>query len=468
MKSSELTRTIPFIIGMILMAMPVEIFAQQLGEVKNLSLTIYNNNQALVNETRMLDAQKGVFTVGLDNISTQVDPSSMVIRFPGEVIKQDYKQQHTTMQDVLKSYIGHQIRFVNATGQVRGGELVALDGDHAIIHSPNEGGYIVISHVWDHTFILDNLLARPSDTNSITWTLKDSKGGNQPFHLTYQTGGLSWNVHYNLILREDQKADLKGWANIENQTGNDFTNTDISLLAGNINQNVNIRPLRIDSYMKVGESARAANDAAPQERSFSDYHLYELPGKQSISAHSKQMVPLVDGNDVSVKKEYVYQPGEYYSAPGRVNSKAVMIRYTVINTEKNHLGKPLPAGDVSIYKKDNGYLVLLGKDSINHTAVDDSITVTQGEAFDVKGSDKVTDIRHISPKVTERDISVALSNHKKSDITVSVIQHLSNRDQIIKSNYPYKKRSAYIFEFRIPVKSKKTNRLEYSVRETNP
>ncbi|HKI45835.1 MAG TPA: DUF4139 domain-containing protein [Balneolales bacterium] len=467
MKSSELTRTIPFFIGMILMVMPVEIFAQQLGEVKNLSLTIYNNNQALVNETRTLDAQKGVFTAGLDNISTQVDPSSVVVRFPGEIIKQNYKQQHTTMQDVLKSYIGHQIRFVNATGHVRGGELVALDGDHAIIHSPNEGGYIVISHVWDHTFILDNLLTRPSDTNSITWTLKDSKGGNQPFHLTYQAGGLNWNARYNLILQDDQKADLKGWANIENQTGNDFTNADITLLAGNINQNTNIRPLRINSYMKVGESARSANDAAPQERSFADYHLYELPGKQSISAHSKQMVPLVDGSNISVKKEYVYQPG-YYSPPGRINSNAVLIRYTVINTKKNHLGKPLPAGNVSVYKQDDGQLVLLGKDNINHTAVNDSITVTQGEAFDVKGSDKVTDVRHISPKVTERDVSVELSNQKKSDITVTVIQHLSDRDQIIKSNYPYKKRSAYIVEFRIPVKSQKTNSLEYSVRQTIP
>ena len=464
MKSSELTRMIPLFIGMILMVIPVEIFAQQLSEVKDLSLTIYNNNQALVNETRMLEAQKGTFTAGLDNISSQVDPSSVVIRFPGEVIKQNYKQQHTTIQDVLKSYIGHQIRFVNETGQVRGGELIALNGNQAIIHASNDGGYIVISHVWDHTFILDKLRARPSDTNSLTWTLKDSKGGNQPFHLTYQTGGINWNAHYNLILKDDQKADLKGWAYIENQTGIDFTDAHITLLAGNINQNVNVRPI---PYMKAAESVRAANDAMPQERSFSDYHLYELPGKQSITAHSKQMVPLVDGNDITVQKEYVYQPG-YFSLPGRVNSDAVLIRYTVINTKKNHLGKPLPAGDVSIYKQDNGRLVLLGKDSIDHTAVDDSITVTQGEAFDVKGSDKVTDVRHTSPKVTERDVAIALSNQKKSDITVTVIQHLSDRDQIIKSNYPYKKRSAYIFEFHIPVKSQNTNRLEYTVRQTNP
>lgn len=467
MKKSALIRQIPLFICMIFMALPAGLLAQQLGGIKELSLTIYNNNQALVSENQSIDAQKGIFTVRRDNLSPRIDPSSVVIQFPGEVIKQDYMQKHTTMQDLLKSYIGHRIRFINVTGEVRGGELVALDGDHAIINSPDEGGYIVISHVLDHTFILDNLTIKPGKSSSIKWTLNDSKGGNQPFNLTYQTSGISWSARYNLILQGDQKADLKGWANIENQTEDDFTDANITLVAGNINHNVNIRPLNLDSYMQVSESARMAKNAAPQERSFSDYHLYELPGEQSIAAHSKQMVPIVDGNDISVKKEYVYEPG-YYGPRGRINSHAVLVRYTLINTKGNNLGKPLPAGVVSIYKKDTDQLVLLGKDSINHTAVDDSITVTQGEAFDVKGTDKVTDIRHISPKVTERDVAVELSNQKKSGITVTVIQHLSDRDRIIKSNYPYKKRSAYVYEFSVPVKSQNTNHLEYTVRETNP
>ncbi len=464
MKSSgTLCRNILFGICLMLIALPVQLVAQQLSESKNLSLTIYNNNQALINEQRTFDGQKGIFTVKLDDISNQIDPSSMVVRFPGQVIKQEYRRQRTTMMDVLKSYIGHQIRFVNETGHVRSGELIALQGDQAILHSPDEGGYIIISHLWDHTFILDNLLAKPSDSNSVTWTLKGDKKGKQPFDLTYQTGGFNWSARYNLILENDQKADLKGSADIENQTDKNFTDASITLVAGNVHQANNPRP-RMQGASEAAMSF-AAKDAV-QQRAFSDYHLYDLQGKQTIVSHSEQLVPLVEGDGISVKKEYNYQPG-YYTPMGSANNNAVTVSYTIVNANKNHLGKPLPAGVVSIFRQDGNNLVLLGKDNIDHTAVNDSITVTQGEAFDVNGSDKVIDIRRISQKVTERDIEVALSNQKDSEITVTVVQRLNDNDQIIKSTYSYRKRSAYVYEFSIPVKSHKTAKLEYSVRATN-
>lgn len=460
--SVKLYRNI-LLLCLILTILPAEIFAQQLNAIQKLSMTIYNNNNALITEKRTLDAQKGSFNIQLDDISSQLNPSSVVIQFPGDVIRQNYQKKHATMLDVLKSYIGHQIRFVNVTGQVRGGTLVALDGDHAIIHSPDEGGYVVISHVWDHVFILDNLRMKPSNTNSITWTLRDSKGGAQPFDLTYQTGGINWSAHYNMILQNNHKADIKGWADIENQTGTDYTGADVTLVAGNTHQANSPQP-RLEG---VAMKSTASYDVVTKQRSFSDYHIYDLQGEQTISAHSKQMVPLIDGKDIDVKKEYIYQP-QYFSPIDRVNNSAVMVRYTMVNTEKNHLGKPLAAGVVSLYKMDNGKLVLLGEDNIDHTAVNDSITVTQGEAFDVKGSDKVTDIRHLSQKVAERDIDVGLSNQKDSGVVVTVIQHLSDRDRIIKSNYSYKKRSAYVYEFRVPVKAHGTSHLTYSVRQTNP
>ena len=463
MKSSgTLYRNFLFCICLMLIALPVQLMAQQLSEPRDLSLTIYNNNQSVVNEQRTLDGKEGIFTVQLNDISNLIDPSSMVIRFPGQVMKQEYRRQQTTMRDVLKSYIGHQIRFVNETGHVRSGELIALQGDQAIIHSPNEGGYIIISHLWDHTFIFDNLLAKPSDSNSVTWTLKGDKKGKQPFNFTYQTGGLSWDARYNLILQSDQKADLTGSADIKNQTDKNYTDASITLVAGNVHQANNPQPRMQEAVV----AAYAAKDAV-QQRAFSDYHLYDLQGKQTIASHSDQLVPLVEGDGVGVGKKYIYRSGGYYAPLGSVNSHAVTVSYTIVNTKKNHLGKPLPAGVVSIYKQDGNNLVLLGKDNIDHTAANDSISVTQGEAFDVNGSDKVTDIRQISQKVTERDVEVELSNQKDSDITVKVIQRLNANDQIFKSNYKYEKQSAYVYEFDIPVASQKTAKLEYSVRTTN-
>ena len=76
-----------------------------------------------------------------------------------------------------------------------------------------------------------NLRARP--TLSVTL---ESKGGTVPATLTYLTPGLGWTTDY-VTLFDDAKQtiDVQGWVTLTNNTGTDYTNADVLLVAGNPN-----------------------------------------------------------------------------------------------------------------------------------------------------------------------------------------------------------------------------------------
>ncbi len=453
------------IIGIIFTVGPAAVRAQELSAPEKQSLIIYSNNRALVNEQRTLKSQKGIFKVHLDDLSDKIDPSSVVIGFPGQVVGQVYQTRRTSISEVLKACIGHQIRFISETGQVEAGELVALEGNQAIIRSGKNDDYLVVNQIRNYTFILDKLPRKPMNKATITWTLKGSKNGSRPFDLAYQTNGVNWEARYNLILQNDRQADLKGWADISNQTDKDFTDAGITLVAGEIHQVRAPRP--VYEYGNMAMKSTVAAGSVSQQ-SFSDYHLYQLPGRETLAAHSRQSIPIVAGDGIHVQKEYIYQQS-YFTPAAQPGNGTIEVRYTVANTRGNHLGVPMPGGVISIYKKDpGGQLVLLGEDDIPHTPANDSLVVTQGKAFDITGSGLVADIRHISGKVTEQDVEVTLSNQKDSDVTVTVLRNLNGREQMMKSNIPYKKRSAYLYEFHVPVKAHRTTKLTYTIRQTNP
>ena len=61
------------------------------------------------------------------------------------------------------------------------------------------------------------------------------------------------------------------------------------------------------------------------------------------------------------------------------------------NTEANHLGIPLPAGRIRLYRRDaDGQMEFVGESVINHTPTEETVKISTGSAFDVKGSRRQT------------------------------------------------------------------------------
>lgn len=57
-----------------------------------------------------------------------------------------------------------------------------------------------------------------------------------------------------------------------------------------------------------------------------------------------------------------------------------------VNSQKNHLGMPLPKGRVRFYRRnDDGQIEFTGENVIDHTPRDETVRIYTGNAFDLTG-----------------------------------------------------------------------------------
>src|SRR5438552_1895485 len=96
------------------------------------------------------------------------------------------------------------------------------------------------------------------------------------------------------------------------------------------------------------------------------------------------------------------------------------------NSEANHLGMPLPKGRVRFYKQDDDkQLEFTGENLIDHTPKDETLRVFTGNAFDLVGERRRTNVKvDSSNHWLDESIEIKLRNHKKEPVDIRVVEHL--------------------------------------------
>ena len=128
---------------------------------------------------------------------------------------------------------------------------------------------------------------------------------------------------------------------------------------------------------------------------------------------------------------------------------------------------PLPKGKLRVYKQDSEKaLQFVGEDLIDHTPKDEKVRVYLGDAFDITGSRKQTNVEDLGKDRRRETFEITLKNHKDEDITVTVVEHPHGwREWEIKnSSHPFKKIDNYKIEFDIEVKSNSEETLNYTIQ----
>jgi hypothetical protein len=139
-----------------------------------------------------------------------------------------------------------------------------------------------------------------------------------------------------------------------------------------------------------------------------------------------------------------------------------------VNASESGLGMPLPAGRVRLFQADDdGSLVLLGEDRLDHTPKDEDISLTVGNAFDIKGEEKVLNQTRISKKVEEREFEIELRNRKAEDVIIKVEKQLWGFWEVTQATHEYEKKDANTLGFEIPVKAEATIKVRFTVRFTS-
>jgi hypothetical protein len=439
-----------------------------------MTVTIYNNNLALVKDLRRVCFPKGESLLALGDVSGSMMPETALLRSSSasgtfRVIEQSFDSDLLTPQKLLEKYIGRTVEIIRVHPQngtesreearvlaVNGGVVLQM-GDHIETGIP---GRLIYPDV------PDNLRDRPT----LVVQVASDRAGERDMELSYLTSGLSWRADYVAELNAaDDRVDLSGWVTLTNQSSTEYRNAQVQLVAGDIH--------RVSTFREMdGYNARAlkATSAAPQmaEESLFDYHLYTLDRLTTLRENQAKQVALITTTDVPAIKEYVLRGGEYYyrGRYGTLGEKlpvAVFLEFA--KREKDGFGMPLPKGIMRVYKRDSaGRTQFVGEDHVDHTPRNEKIRLRLGNAFNVTAKRVQTDFKKLVAGEKETLIETAyridLKNTKTEPVTVKIEESLPGDWQIVQENHPHHKQDANTAVWKIPVPAAGKATLTYRAR----
>jgi hypothetical protein len=479
------------------------------------ALTIYNQNFAVVRDIVPLDLKQGVNNVRFTETTAHLEPDSVILRDSTgktnlQILEQNYRNDPVSQELLLSLFEGKTIDFLvvepNKPNTIVQGKIVRSGyarhsqeamqrygqryamAQSAMAYQSGGMSQPIIEVDGKLRFALpgqplfpplgDDTILKPT----IEWQLQADKAAKVDAELAYVTGGMSWEADYNIVAPEKSDLlDLVGWVTMDNQSGKTFENAKIKLMAGEVSK---IQQIELINSMRNEELAVSATamPAPVSEKAFEDYHLYTLARPATLRDRETKQVEFIRANGVKSERIYVYdglkidwnQWRGYRMENLRNNQDlgtemetkvAVMREFK--NSEANHLGLPLPKGRVRFYKQDDDkQLEFTGENLIDHTPRDETLRVFTGNAFDLVGERRRTNVKADSSNHwLDESFEIKLRNHKKEPVEIRVVEHLfrwTNWDITEKSD-PLTKTNAQTMEFRVPVKADEEKTIHYTV-----
>jgi len=441
---------------------------------KELAVTVYNSNIALVRDVRRVRLPEGNVDLRYVDIAAQVNPATVHIvslTAPKEltVLEQDYEYDLLSPQKLLQKYVGKELTLIRQITENNSTKEVPVK---AVLLADNEGpvwkvGNEIITGMGTDRYVFPDLPENLYSKPTLVWLLDNHHAGEQTVEASYLTNQVNWNADYVLTVHADQKsADLNGWVTVVNQSGTSFRNALLQLVAGELN-----RVMPTVSRMRVMAMEAKAAPAAPQfeQEPISEYHLYTLDRHTDIHDNESKQISLLAAAGAAIDKVYEVDGQSYYyqsaQSPGQPAKEPVKVFIKFKNSAANSLGIPLPAGTVRVYQGDSkGRLQFIGEDRIDHTPKDETVSLHIGNAFDVVAERKQTDFQRLGPHIVEVEYELSLRNHKPEPITVFVNEPIGGDWTILNSNFKYEKTAAFAARFTVPVDANGEAQLKYRVR----
>src|SRR5437762_2323980 len=283
----------------------VEEMPSTLKDQQSVAITIYNENLALVKDTRRVTLEAGPNRLALREVSGRMRPETASLRsltHPGALtlVEQNFDFDLLTPAKLLEKYVGRTVRVVK-THPTTGAESV----ETATVLAASNG---VVLRIGDRIetgppgrIVYDGVPANLRDRPTLVTELLSARAGAQTLELSYLSGGLSWKADYVAELNgADSALDLNGWVTLTNTSGTAYPSAKLQLVAGDVNR------VRDELRQAAGLAARTAKAGAPAsemaQESLFEYHLYTLQRPTTIADNQTKQVALLSAGGVPVAK----------------------------------------------------------------------------------------------------------------------------------------------------------------------
>ncbi len=474
-------------------------------------LTIYNQNFAVVHDEVSLDLKKGENEIEVTAITAHVEPHSVILRDPSgkrilQILEQNYRSDPVSQNLLLNIYEGQTIDFLvqkQDKQEIVKGKIIRSSyvphqnawqqyGNYyyqrQMAYVSGVSGQPIVEIDGKLRFGLPGVPLFPSLSEesilkpTLHWIIESSEGGKFNGELNYVTGGMRWEMDYNVISPyESDILDLVGWVSIDNQSGKTFENSRIKLMAGDVSK---IQPQDLNDAYMARSSFEVGNARASQvtEKSFDEYHLYTLKRSTTLRDRETKQVEMIRISGIPSKRVYVYDGAKidhnryrgwgWQSIRddrnyGTISNPKIWVMREFENSKENHLGIPLPKGRARFYRRDqDGQLEFTGENMIDHTAKDEVVRIYTGNAFDLVGERRQThyETNH-SQHWTKETFEIILRNHSDKNAEILVVEHLYRwfNWKIEEPSHTYLKTDSKNIEFSVQVKPDEEKKITYRV-----
>ena len=471
---------------LVLLVLCTGLSAQQASQP---SLTIYNQDFAVVRQEIPLDLKSGENQIHVNDITMHLEPDSVILRDPSgkhsiSVLEQNYRADPVSQMSLLSLYEGKTIDFEQPDRSTVKGKVVRsgyvrpdyfnMNGYQQNYPGQEEpiievGGQLRFG--MPGTPIFPDLTADTILKPRLEWLVATDKPGKFPAEFSYVTGGMSWQADYNIVAPEKgDLVDIVGWVTMDNRSGRTFENARIKLMAGDVNkiQQPGIGGRAYGQMVMVN----AALPAGPPvtEKAFDEYHLYTLEHLTTLRDRETKQVEFIHASGVTTKQIYVYDGlkidlNRYNGwsfenvrndhSYGTESNPKIWVMREFVNSDANHLGMPLPKGRVRFYRRnDDGQVEFTGENMIDHTPHNETVRIYTGNAFDLTGERRRTNYTIESMKNTATEsFEIKVRNHKKEPVDVRVVEHLyrgTNWEISAKSD-EFQKKDSQTIEFPVTI-----------------
>jgi len=422
----------------------------------DLKITIYNDNRAFINDIRKVEVTKGKQQLVYEGVPSSVITQSVVPTFLGmktKLYSQNYIYDLISLQSMLKNSINKEVEFYTNGETPRLSQGMLLSSAPVMIQEGNTGNIYTLDSATQVIFskIPETMITKPS----LIWNMETESTGTLGIDLKYLTSGISWKSDYVLNLKKDV-LDLTGWITVNNNSGVAYEHAQITCLAGDVSRAKEEEYGRHRLYKSKMAMAQLKEDVA--EESFSGYHIYKIPFKETIANKQQKQISFIDKKEI-VYTQYGTHTNNYFE---RYDEQKLVFKNTIEfkNTKENHLGIALPTGVVRMYQKDSSDEThFIGEEKVHNIPEDENVTLTIGTLFDAVGEKTITKYNAREHYINV-ETTYNIRNQGKEPLILKIKEviptygdHISVKTSC-KDSCSVEKKNAFVREFTIRLKAK--------------
>lgn len=370
-----------------LAVLPVPALAQGVAASAqgDVSLTIYNNDLALVQDVRQMSLPLGRTRQEFPDVSAAIRPETVTLNAGGTgIVEQNFDYDLLTPEKLMDKAVGQTVTIVRtnpATGaETRESALILANNGGTVVRIADR---IEVLQSYSARVIFPSLPAGLRARPTLSVTLDTTTPGARPVTLNYLSRGFGWKADYVALFDESAgKIDVQGWITLTNNSGTTFDKAKVLLVAGSVGDGApDYRSPDYRRQRQLMPGNRPGTQSANRE-TLGDFYVYPIAGRTTVANAQQKQVSFLDVAAAPASKAYHFRNG-WLQGQTEAQSADTVLRFS--SARESGLGDALPAGTVRVYMRDaRGAPQFIGENTIGHTPMGSSLALKTGEAFDVK------------------------------------------------------------------------------------